>query len=37
MNLNLFDKIVEDVQVPIYIDTDPIQFMHAFVEKNDQN
>jgi uncharacterized protein (TIGR02757 family) len=30
------DKIVEDVQVPVYIDTDPIQFMHAFVEKNDQ-
>lgn len=30
------DKVVEDVQTPGYIETDPIQFMHAFVEKNDQ-
>lgn len=30
------DNIVKDVQIPVYIDTDPIQFMHAFVEKNDQ-
>lgn len=30
------DKVVELVETPSYIDSDPIQFMHAFEEKNDQ-
>ena len=30
------DQIVEDVEAPGYIETDPIQFMHAFEEKNDR-
>ena len=31
------DKVVELVETPSYIDSDPIQFMHAFEDKNDQN
>ncbi len=31
------DKVVEIVETPNYIDSDPIQFMHAFEDKNDQN
>ena len=30
------DKVVELVEVPSYIETDPIQFIHAFEQKNDQ-
>ncbi len=30
------DRIVDDVEAPGYIETDPIQFMHAFEAKNDQ-
>lgn len=30
------DSIVDQVEVPEYIQSDPIQFMHAFEEKNDQ-
>ncbi len=30
------DSVVEQVEIPGYIDSDPIQFMHAFQEKNDQ-
>ena len=30
------DSVVELVEVPEYIDSDPIQFMHAFEEKTDQ-
>lgn len=31
------DSIVEQVEVPSYIESDPVQFMHAFEDKNDQN
>ncbi len=30
------DAIVEQVEVPSYIESDPIQFMHAFEDKDDQ-
>ena len=30
------DSLVENIEIPVYIDSDPIQFMHAFEEKNDQ-
>jgi len=30
------DKVVELVETPEYIESDPVQFMHAFEEKNDR-
>lgn len=30
------DELVEKIEQPDYIDTDPIQFMHAFEHKNDR-
>lgn len=30
------DQVVDDVEVSGYIESDPIQFMHAFEEKNDR-
>jgi uncharacterized protein (TIGR02757 family) len=30
------DELVDNVEQPEYIDTDPVQFMHAFEEKNDR-
>jgi uncharacterized protein (TIGR02757 family) len=30
-----FDSLVEAVEVPSYIDRDPVQFLHAFQEKSD--
>ena len=32
----ILDHIVEDVEVQEFIESDPIQFMHAFEEKNDK-
>lgn len=30
------DEVVALIETPAYIDTDPVQFMHAFEEKNDR-
>ncbi len=29
------DELVQEIEVPSYIDDDPVQFMHAFQDKND--
>lgn len=29
------DSLVEEIEVPSFIDNDPVQFMHAFEDKND--
>lgn len=31
----LLDELVNEIEVPTYIDDDPVQFMHAFQDKND--
>ncbi len=30
------DNLVDDIETPEYIDDDPVQFMHAFEDKNDK-